>query len=155
MRKDKSYHVNKGLKGPIIVQTKGEIYMDFEINNRAPINRSDSEFLSRMMEDNYEEPMQSPGNIPYIPQNDDIQMYNSRYNMRPEPQKPHPQYQGNGVWGKPLAMVYSPIQIFRNIYDPEDALSHGTIFKELDFPWYPTACSGCNDNYRKDGMRRG
>ena len=44
----------------------------------------------------------------------------------------------NGGWGldsHPLAMVYSPLQHFRDIYDPEIALGRGTLFAELDLPF--------------------
>ena len=37
--------------------------------------------------------------------------------------------------GFPLASVYAPTQMFRNLYDRETALSRGTIFKELDLPF--------------------
>lgn len=37
--------------------------------------------------------------------------------------------------GEPLAMVYSPCQIWRGIYAPDAALRRGTMFKELDKPW--------------------
>ncbi len=40
----------------------------------------------------------------------------------------------------PIAMVYSPVQQWRDLYDPATALSNGTIFKELDLPFYPTPC---------------
>ena len=33
-----------------------------------------------------------------------------------------------------LAMVYSPINRFRALYSPEDALTHGTLFEELYKP---------------------
>ncbi len=33
-----------------------------------------------------------------------------------------------------LAMVYSPVQCFRKLYSPEEALSRGTLFEELDKP---------------------
>ena len=46
-----------------------------------------------------------------------------------------------------IAMAYVPLQEWRDLYDTASALSHGTIFRELDLPWYPTACSSC----RKDG----
>lgn len=36
--------------------------------------------------------------------------------------------------GRQLAMVYSPIQCFRMLYKPEDALMRGTLFEELDKP---------------------
>lgn len=37
--------------------------------------------------------------------------------------------------GFPLASVYAPTQVFRNLYDRETALHRGTIFKELDLPF--------------------
>ena len=40
----------------------------------------------------------------------------------------------------PIAMVYSPMQKWRELYDPHTALMTGTIFKELDLPFYPTPC---------------
>lgn len=42
---------------------------------------------------------------------------------------------GNGLTGIPLAMVYSPNQIWGAIYDPSLALQRGTLFPELDKPW--------------------
>lgn len=40
----------------------------------------------------------------------------------------------------PIAMVYSPMQRWKDLYDPHTALGNGTIFKELDLPFYPTPC---------------
>ncbi len=34
-----------------------------------------------------------------------------------------------------LARVYPPYQFFRQLYLPESALEHGTLFAELDFPF--------------------
>ena len=47
--------------------------------------------------------------------------------------------------GLPLAMAYVPIQEWKNLYDLERGFDRGTLFKELDFPFYPTACprKGC------------
>ena len=36
---------------------------------------------------------------------------------------------------RPLAMVYSPVQEWRELYDNEVGHDRGTIFKELDFPF--------------------
>ena len=36
---------------------------------------------------------------------------------------------------RPLAMVYSPVQEWRDLYDNEMGHERGTIFKELDFPF--------------------
>ena len=35
-----------------------------------------------------------------------------------------------------LAMAYVPMQHFRELYDHVDSLKIGTIFKELDLPFY-------------------
>ena len=47
------------------------------------------------------------------------------------------------LYGAPLAMVYAPVQRFDNLYDPEEGLGAGTIFRDLDFPFYPTGCASC------------
>lgn len=36
--------------------------------------------------------------------------------------------------GCALAMVYSPLQTFNDLYEPQEALSRGTLFRELDKP---------------------
>lgn len=36
---------------------------------------------------------------------------------------------------RPLAMVYSPLQKWENIYEPSEALEKGTLFADLYFPW--------------------
>ena len=52
-----------------------------------------------------------------------------------------------GLSEYPLAMVYAPCQAFRGLYDPQNALSRGTLFSELDLPLgrrecgLTTACS--------------
>lgn len=51
----------------------------------------------------------------------------------------------------PIAMVYSPMQQWKELYDPGTALTNGTIFKELDLPFYPTPCrrkEQCQCQYR-------
>ena len=35
----------------------------------------------------------------------------------------------------PLGMMYAPMQEFRKLYTPEDALCRGTLFCELDLPF--------------------
>lgn len=44
----------------------------------------------------------------------------------------------------PIGMVYGVKQCFVNIYDPELALECGTVFEELNKPFYPTGCSRKN-----------
>lgn len=46
----------------------------------------------------------------------------------------------------PLAMVYAVKQCFRGTYDPGVALSNGTVFEELNKPFYPI---GCKNNGRE------
>lgn len=41
----------------------------------------------------------------------------------------------NGVNGLPLGMMYAPMQEFRQLYTPEEALCRGTLFCELDLPF--------------------
>lgn len=36
----------------------------------------------------------------------------------------------------PIAMAYVPWQKWQNIYDPHEALSAGTLFKDLDLRFY-------------------
>ena len=50
---------------------------------------------------------------------------------------------GADSWGLceyPLAMVYAPCQTYRGLYDPATALSHGTLFTELNLPLEQTGC---------------
>ncbi len=58
------------------------------------------------------------------------------------------------TWGLsdyPLAMVYSPLQVFDGLYDKETALCRGTIFKELDLPF----CGCASVNTSNGGRRHG
>ena len=46
------------------------------------------------------------------------------------------EYEGGwGLESYPLAMVYSPLQQFRELYEPDVALMRGTMFSELDLPF--------------------
>ena len=47
---------------------------------------------------------------------------------------------GWGLCEYPLAMVYAPCQTFRGLYDPDTALSRGTLFTELDLPLGKEGC---------------
>ena len=42
----------------------------------------------------------------------------------------------NCLAGRSLAMVYSPCQQFRELDEPDEALTKGTLFRELDKPFY-------------------
>jgi len=40
-----------------------------------------------------------------------------------------------GLEDYPLASVYAPLQVWRDIYDEDAGFHRGTIFKELDLPF--------------------
>lgn len=51
------------------------------------------------------------------------------------PERPMPPEGGGAPCSYPsLAMVYAPYQEFRMLYGHEEALSRGTLFRELDKP---------------------
>lgn len=41
---------------------------------------------------------------------------------------------------RPIAMVYGEKQEFCRLYDPDVALVNGTLFEELNKPFYPVGC---------------
>ena len=43
---------------------------------------------------------------------------------------------GDCLSGRSLAMVYSPCQEFEGVYEPMAGLAAGTIFRELEKPFY-------------------
>ena len=51
---------------------------------------------------------------------------------------------GGCLTGYALAMAYTPDHDFDGLFDEEEALSHGTLFRPLEFPFYP----GCGGNCR-------
>lgn len=52
----------------------------------------------------------------------------------------------NANFNYSLAMVYSPCQEWQNLYCEEEGMMAGTIFKELDKPFYGAKCHGGNGN---------
>ncbi|MBQ8836766.1 MAG: spore coat associated protein CotJA [Clostridia bacterium] len=48
----------------------------------------------------------------------------------------------NNDFNYSLAMVYSPEQEWQNLYCEEEGFMAGTIFKELDKPFYGAKCMG-------------
>ncbi len=53
-------------------------------------------------------------------------------------------YDPSVVDSLPLAMAYVPRQKWRNAYSPDEALARGTLFAELDLPFYPPrVCGAC------------
>ena len=55
--------------------------------------------------------------------------------------------------GVPHSMVYSPYQHFDALYECEEALDRGTIFRCLDFPFYPTPCKYDKCAHENKGCR--
>ncbi|MBE6598520.1 MAG: spore coat associated protein CotJA [Ruminococcaceae bacterium] len=50
--------------------------------------------------------------------------------------------------GLPLVMSYAPDHEFYELYEDEEALLAGTLFRPLNLPFYPTKCGkncGCSD----------
>ena len=43
----------------------------------------------------------------------------------------------------PPAMVYCPDHEFSDLYECEEALEHGTLFRVLNLEFYPTRCNNC------------
>ncbi len=64
----------------------------------------------------------------------------------------------NPLSGMPLSMVYAPEQEWRELYGDEDALDHGTLFRELDLPFLHGCLSrgnrscGCGENQNDKGV---
>lgn len=108
-----------------------------ENNRRSASRRADDDFLRRMLggelvgDARYE--AGEHGNAcqisPAIPHAES--RLNCRGELRPSA--------GEGacpthLHAPALAMVYSPMQCWRQLYDPKTALAHGTLFEELDLP---------------------
>ena len=51
------------------------------------------------------------------------------------PAPPEGGISSNPMTGFPLAMAYVPYQAFENLYEPEQALSCGTLFRDLYMPF--------------------
>lgn len=50
------------------------------------------------------------------------------------------------TYGLPLVMSYAPDHEFAELYEEEEALLNGTLFRPLNFPFYPGKCGkncGC------------
>ena len=43
----------------------------------------------------------------------------------------------------PVGMTYTPWQVWQELYEIDEALSVGTIFRELDYPWEVGRCAKC------------
>lgn len=131
--------------------------MKVKNENFTPRERVNRELLDRMLAESAREEaaerttMPSPSPAPYpaapamacqcreerrCPVN-----YANRNQCAPMREDPAPTPCRTPVYpGVSLAMVYSPCQAFADLYEPEAGIARGTIFKELDKPFYPTPC---------------
>ena len=131
--------------------------MNVKNENFTPRERVNRELLDRMLAESAKEesaersPLPYPSAVPYpatpamacqcrenrrCPVN-----YANRNQCAPQREDSAPITCRTPVYpGVSLAMVYSPCQAFADLYEPEAALEHGTIFRELDKPFYPTPC---------------
>lgn len=51
-----------------------------------------------------------------------------------------PDAQGTNLNSLPLSMAYVPWQRWQNLYKPEEGLSNGTIFQEVNLPFTGGGC---------------
>lgn len=92
-------------------------------DTRTPRDRINEEFMRKLFEsENLSDDDQRPDIIP------DADTSEVMLSKGPAPDD-------CALGGRPLAMVYSPCQKWRDLYDPETGFSRGTIFKELDLPF--------------------
>lgn len=66
----------------------------------------------------------------------------AEYSATPHPESRNDSEENVGEFDYSLAMVYSPKQAWQNLYSVEEGLYAGTIFRELDKPFYGPKCYG-------------
>lgn len=139
--------------------------MDYRKNNYTPRDRVDDEMLARLLGDE-EESVGHYGKTSRNQRSNSCGCRNRNSNERPTPyrmarqeqiEQDHDKDSDNDgcccednemcevstcLSGKHLAMAYHPDHEFDNMFEVDDALSHGTLFKGLEFPFYP-ACESC------------
>ena len=115
-----TYNVNKAVRNSPFISKKG--------SNRYMYN--ENEFLTQRINLGDELLQKSPFREQSAP------FLAPRINCKGEEVMPKSQERETwGLEGYPLASVYSPIQNFRNLYEPSEALMRGTLFIELDLPF--------------------
>lgn len=141
--------------------------MDYRKNSHTPRDMVDDEMLMRLL-DEPEPFMGQYGRTQNRHQSNSCGCRNRNRSTRPTPYRMSrqedipPQYENMGscshkecscddkescmvnscLNGYSLAMAYCPDQEFDNLFEVDEALSHGTLFRELEFPFYP-ACESC------------
>ena len=109
-----------------------------ERNNRFAGRRSDDEMLRRMLFGN--------GSVGRVPSAVDGPSCPVMESMKPAPENTGVDCTGSETAGgnRPLAMVYSPEQKWQNLLNPESALYHGSIFRDLVKPFEGRTIRGRN-----------
>ena len=85
---------------------------------------------------------------PYDSDRGGMRARGERENCETDEDHHHHECGENGVEGRSLAIVYSPVQHWREMYDPQTALSRGTMFRELDLPFRGDGISARGGNCR-------
>ncbi len=115
-------------------ETKERIFMDYRNDNRTPRDRIDDEFFRRMLRDEEDESLRRGTRMGR--QND----------YRASRRDPAPSGCTapcrDSLSGYPLGMVYSPAQSFTDLIELPRAHNVGTIFAQLDLPFYQSGCRG-------------
>ena len=128
--------------------------MEYYNGNRTPLERIDDSFLAELLERDgipcrnrnisHDRPGSNCGcnnaDIDFRSERQE-QAHSCRCNEEHTCEQPERDFfKLPHLSGYPLAMVYSPFQEFEDIYDCDVALTRGTIFKKLDFPFYGSSC---------------
>lgn len=121
--------------------------MYFENNRRAAESRADADFLRRMLggelsnsrADASSADLRGSANGSFCEWSSRSQSQREATSSRPvseyDSQKPRNTACPTEIPAPALAMVYSPLQCWRKLFEPEEGLKHGTIFSELALPF--------------------
>ena len=128
-----------------------------ENDTRTPRDRINADFMRRMMELEKENELNEMNQLNRQNEMNQLNRQNEMNQLTPrrqntaENEMPNSQAEENFMpLERPLAMVYSPRQSWRELYDPEMGFTKGTLFKELDKPFMG---GGGAENRRSGGMR--
>ena len=134
------------------IPPSGDTSMKVKNENFTPRERVNRELLDRMLAESARQDAADNATLPYpaTPTMAHPCRENRRYSA-PCPMKDTSYGRGESTApatcrtpvypGVSLAMVYSPCQAFADLHEPDVGIERGTIFKELDKPFYPTPCN--------------
>ena len=107
--------------------------MNTKNDNYTPRERVDAQLLQKLLQENdgfADRAVQTGTRVPC----GDAHRQTNCTPERVRPSSPNVSRPCGLNSGWPLAMVYSPAQPFEELYDAEEGLIRGTIFRQLDFP---------------------